>query len=170
MIGRPRIARPTENSHHPSDGSDMESDQDWGSGRHYDLGSEPGSDLGSAPGSNTGLGSDYGGDPKSSDNNGGNFSDMFMAKKECPGSSKRPKSWPSSSTCSRSQETENQKQCHVLSLENAPNSDKLERKKKKSDPKETPSKTTPKKESTQDKATQQIGEEVVHKFWEEEEN
>ena len=48
--------------------------------------------------------------------------------------------------------------------------DKPERKKKKSDWKETPSKTTPKKESTQDKATQQIREEVVHKFWEEEEN
>ena len=73
-----------ENSHHPSDGSDMESDQDWGSGHHSNLGSDPGSNLSSAPGSDAGSGSDYGGDPESGDDNGGDFSDMFVAKKECP--------------------------------------------------------------------------------------
>ena len=35
-----------EDSHHPSDGSDMESDQDRGSGWHSDLDSEQGSDPG----------------------------------------------------------------------------------------------------------------------------
>ena len=40
-----------EGSHHPSDGSNMESDQDQGSGQHSNLDSEQGSDLGSAPGS-----------------------------------------------------------------------------------------------------------------------
>ena len=131
--------------------------------------SQQGSDLGSAPGSDASLGSDNGGDPESSDN-GGDFSDMFTVKKECPGSSKRPQSRPSSNSRSRSWETENQKRHHVPSPENTPNSDKPDLKKKKSDWKETPSKTTPKKESAQDKATQRVGEEVVHKFREEEEN
>ena len=158
-----------EDSHHLSDGSDMESDQDRGSGHHSDLDSKQGSDLGSAPGSDTGLGSNNGGDPESSDN-GGDFSDMFTVKKECPGSSKRPQSRPSSNSRSRSRETENQKRCHIPSPENAPNLDKPDLKKKKSNWKETPSKTTPKKESTQDKATRRVGEEVVHKFREEEEN
>ena len=97
-----------ENSHHPSDSSDMEFDQDRGSGRHSDLDSDQGSNLGSTPGSNTGSDSDNGGDPESSDA-GGDFSVMFMVKKEYPGSSKRPQSWPSSYSCSRSWETENQK-------------------------------------------------------------
>ena len=116
-----------------------------------------------APGSDTGLGSDNSGDPESSDN-GGDFSDMFMVKKECTGSSKRPQSQPSSNNCSRSWETKNQKRRHVPFSENTPNSDKPDLKKKKSDRKETPSKTTPKKESTQNKATQGVREEVVHKF------
>ena len=158
-----------EDSHHPSDGSDMEPNQDRGSGLHSNLNSEWGSDPGSAPGSDAGSGSDNGGDPESSDN-GGNFSDMFTAKEEYPGSSKRPQSQPSSNTHSRSRETENQKRCHVPSLESDPNPDKPDRKKKKPDHKETPSKTTSKKESAQDKITQQVGEEVVHKFQEEEEN
>ena len=98
-----------EDSHHPSDGSDMESDQDRGSGRHSDLDSKQGSDLSSALGSDADLGSNNGGDLKSSDDNGGDFSDMFMAKKECPSSSKRPQSWPSSNNQSRSRKTENQK-------------------------------------------------------------
>ena len=98
-----------EGSHHPSDGSDMESDQDQGSGHHSDSNSKQGSGPGSAQGSDTDSGSDNGGDPESSDDNGGDFSDLFMAKKECPGSSKRPQLWPSSNSCSRSRETENQK-------------------------------------------------------------
>ena len=159
-----------EDSHHPSDGSDIESNQDRGSGLHSDLNSEQGSDLSSAPGSDADLGSDNGGDPESNDDNGGDFSDMFASKKECPSSSKRPQSWLSSNSCSRSRETENQKRRHIPSPENNPNSDKPDWKKKKSDQKETPSKTTSKKESTQDKATRQIGEEVGHKFREEEEN
>ena len=98
-----------EDSHHLSDGSDMESDQDQSSGWHSNLDSDQGSDLGSAPGSDTDLGSDNGGDPESSDDNGGDFLDLFTAKKECPSSSKRPQSWPSSNSYSRSWETENQK-------------------------------------------------------------
>ena len=98
-----------EDSHHPSDGSSMESDQDQGSGWHSDLDSEHGSDPGSAPGSDSDLGSDNGGDPESSDDDGGDFSDLFTVKKECLSSSKRPQSWPSSNSRSRSQETENQK-------------------------------------------------------------
>ena len=99
----------TEGNHHPSDGSDMESDQDQGSSCHSDSNSEQGSGPGSAQGSDANSGSDNGGDPESSDDNGGDFSDLFMAKKECPGSSKRPQSWPSSNSCSRSWETKNQK-------------------------------------------------------------
>ena len=155
-----------ENSHYQSDNSDMESDPDWASGRHSESGSNPSSD----PGSNAGSGSNDGGDPKFSDKDGGDFTDLFMPKKERPSSSNRSQSRPSSSSHSRSRETENQKRRHVPSLENAPNSDKLEWKKKKSDQKETPSKTNPKKESVQDKVTWQIGEEVVHKCQEEEEN
>ena len=158
-----------EDSHHPSDGSDMESDQDRGSDHHSDLDSEQGSDLSSAPRSDASLGSDNSGDPESSDN-GGDFSDMFMVKKECTGSSKKPQSQLSSNSCSRSQETENQKRRHIPSPENTSNSNKPDLRKKKSDQKETPSKTTPKKESAQDKATRRVGEEVVHKFREEGEN
>ena len=96
-----------EGSHHPSDGSNMESDQDQGSSRHSDLNSKQGCGPSSAQGSDADSSSDNGGDPKSSD--GGDFSDLFTAKKECPGSSKRPQSWQSSNSCSRSRETENQK-------------------------------------------------------------
>ena len=158
-----------ENSHHPSDSSNMEFNQDRGSGHHSDLDSDQGSDLGSALGSDAGSDSDNGGDPESSDN-GGDFSDMFIVKKECPSSSKRPQSRPSSNSRSRSWETENQKRRHVPSPENASNSGKPDPKKKKSDWKETPSKTTPKKESAQDEVTRRVREEVVQKFWEEEEN
>ena len=146
MIGRPRTARPTQvlkTATTPSDGSDMESDQDQGSGHHSDLDSEQGSDLGSAPGSDAGLGSDNGGDPESSDN-GGDFLDMFTVKKECPGSSKRPKSGPSS--------------------------DKLDLKKKKSDRKETPSKNHSQEGVRSGQSNPVHRGEVVHKFREEEEN
>ena len=98
-----------EDSHHPSDGSDKESDQDRGSSQHSDLDSKQGSYPGSALGSDADLGSDNGGDPESSDDDGGDFSDLFTVKKECPGSSKRPQSRPSSNSHSRSWETENQK-------------------------------------------------------------
>ena len=159
-----------EDSPHPSDGPDMESDQDQGSGRHSDSDSEQGSDPGLAPGSNADSDSENGGNPKSSDDDRGDFLDLFLVKKECPGSSKRPQSRLSSNSHSRSWETENQKRRHIPCLENDPNSDKPDRKKKKSNQKETPSKTTSKKESAQDKLTRCVGEEVVHKFREEEEN
>ena len=94
-----------EGSHHPSDGSDMESDQDQGSGCHSDSNSKQGSGPGSAQGSDADLGSDNGGDPESSDDNGGDFSDLFTAKRECPSSSKRPQSRPCSNIRSRSLET-----------------------------------------------------------------
>ena len=78
----------TENSNHTSD----ESDQDWASDHHSDSGSDPGSNPSLDLGSNAGSGCDYGGDPKFSDEDGGDFTDLFMPKKECPGSSKRPQS------------------------------------------------------------------------------
>ena len=122
-----------EDSHNPSDNSNMESDQDRTSGYLSDLGSihctvVPHPTLSPAMGI------------------GGDFMDMFLLKEECPGSSKRLQSRPSSSSCSRSRETENQKRCHVPPPENTPNLDKPERKKKKSDRKETPSKSHSKRE------------------------
>ena len=153
-----------EGSHHPSDGSDMESDPDQGSGSHSNSNSKQDSGPGSAEGSDTSSGSDNGGDPESSDDDGGDFSDLFTAKKEYPGPSKGPQSWPSSNSHSRSRETENQKRWHVPSPENDPNPDKPDRKKKKSDWRETPSKTTSRKESAQEKLTWQVREEVVHQF------
>ena len=98
----------TEDSHNPSDDSDMESNQDRVSCHHSDSSSAHCSNLSLDPGSDASLGSGSRSDPDSSDENGGDFMDMFQ-KKECPGSSKRPESWPSSSSRNRSQETENQK-------------------------------------------------------------
>ena len=98
----------TEDSHNPSDDSGMESNQDWVSGHHLDLSSAHCLNLSLDLGSDASSGSGSRSDPDSSDENGGDFMDMFQ-KKECPGSSKRPESRPSSSSRSRSHETENQK-------------------------------------------------------------
>ena len=100
-----------EDSHNPSDDSDMESNQDRGSSHHSDLGfgSAYSSNLGSDPGFDASSNSGSRADPDSSDENGGDLTDMFQEKKEYPGFSKRPESRPQSSSRSRSRETENQK-------------------------------------------------------------
>ena len=136
-----------EDSNHHSNASEMESDQDHGSGHHSDPDSDhnsnPGSDLGSRSRSGSkASGSESGSD--SSEENGGDFADMFKAKQKCSNTPKKPGHWKHSkvpekpesrtpsSSWSRSRETENQKRCHVASLENMPNPDKPDWKKKKS--------------------------------------
>ena len=99
----------TEDSNNLSDDSDMESDQDQGFSHHLDSGSDHCSNPSSDPGSDASLGSDSGADPNSSDEDGGDCTDMFQEKRKNPGSSKKPESWPQSSSHSRSRETENQK-------------------------------------------------------------
>ena len=170
-------------SDHNSNDSDMESDQDRSSSHH----SNSGSDHGWNPGSDSESGSDgsSGSGLNSSDDKGGNFADMFKGQQKCPGSVKKPGHWKHaevpkkphgqlpSSSWSRSRERENQKRRHVASLENMPNPDKADRKKKKSDRKETPSKSHPRgdswDESTQDQVARRLGEEVVQKYQAEEE-
>ena len=75
-----------EDIHNPSDNSDMESDQDQGSSHHSDSSSghdsNPGSNLGSKAGS---VGSPEA-NSDSSDENGGDFMDMFREKRKDPGS------------------------------------------------------------------------------------
>ena len=161
----------------------MESDQDRGSSHHSDSASNHGSNPGldSESGSDGSLGSGS----NSSDNNGGNFIDMFKGQQKCSRSAKKPGRWkhaevpekphghlPSSSQ-SRSRETENQKRRHIASPENMPNPDEPDRKKKKSDHKETPYKShlrgDSRVESAQDKVAQRLGEEMVQKYQAEEE-
>ena len=134
----------TEGSNHPSD-SEMESDYDWESHHH----SDPSSDHSSVSDDNSGS------ESGSSDDNGGDFADMFKGKlrhsntPKKPGHWKhseppeRPESWPSSSNRSRSREPKNQKRRHIASPDNMPNPDKPDRKKKKSDQRETPLKAIP---------------------------
>ena len=68
---------------------------------------QQGSELSSALGSDADSGSDNGDNPDPVTTMGVISSDMFAAKKECPSSSKRPQSWPSSNSHSRSWETKN---------------------------------------------------------------
>ena len=170
-----------DSEHHLND-SDVESDQDRGSSHHSDSASDHGSNPGldSESGSNGSPGSGS----NSSDNNGGNFTDMFKGQQKRSRSAKKPGRWKhaevpekphgrlTSSSQSRSRETENQKRRHVASPENMPNPDKQDRKKK-SDHKETPSKSHPRGdsrvESAQDKVARRLGEEMVQKYQAEEE-
>ena len=98
----------TEDSHNSSDNSEMESNQDRDSGHHSDSSSghdsNPSSNLGSTAGSASSSEAD-----SSSSDNGGDFTDMFQQKRKDPVTPKKPESWPPSSSCSRSQESENQK-------------------------------------------------------------
>ena len=106
----------------------------------------------------------------SNDSDGGNFSDMFSARKTHKPTTKKQESWAQSSSCSWSRETESQKWAHTPSPENDPHLDKPEWKKKKptsgkSGMPKGPSKATPK---AVDKIAQEVGEDLVWKFQEEE--
>ena len=159
----------TEGSNHPSD-SEMESDCDWESHHH----SGPGSDCSS------GLDDNSRSESGSSDDDGGDFMDMFKGKPKHSNIPKKPRHWkhsklperpesqPSSSNRSRSRETENQKQHHIASPDNMPNPDKPDWKKKKSDPKETPSKSHSwggdPGECAHDRVAHRLGEELAQKY------
>ena len=141
---------------------------DPGTGDHPD--SSPESNSGSAD-SDSEPDSGSSSDSKDSDNsNEGIPSDMSSAKKTHRPTTKKQESWPQSSSHSWSQEIEPQKRVHTPSPENDPHPDKLEWKRKnpspgKSETPKGPSKTTPK---AVDKTAQEIGEDVIQKFQEEE--
>ena len=141
---------------------------DPGSGDHLD--SNPESDsgsVGSGSESNDGSSSES---KDSNDSDEGIFGDMFSAKKTYKPTTKKQESRPQSSSCSQSWETEAQKRAHTPSPENDSHPDKPERKRKKptsgkSETPKGPSKTTPK---VVDKIAQEIGQDIVRKFQEEE--
>ena len=141
---------------------------DPGSGDHAD--SNPESNSGSsASDSKPDVGSSSA-SQGSDDSDGGDFDDMFSARKTHKPTTKKQESRTQSSSCSRSCETESQKQAHTPSPENDPHPDKLERKKKKptsgkSETPKGPSKVTPK---AVDKIAQEVGKDLVQKFQEEE--
>ena len=137
-----------------SDHADSNPESNSGS---LDLNSEP--DSGSSSDS---KGSD--------DSDEGDFGDMFSARKTHKPTTKKQESRAQSSSCSQSLETELQKWAHTPSLENDPHPDKPEWKKKKSTSGKSempkgPSKVTPK---AVDKIAQEVGEDLVQKFQEEE--
>ena len=106
----------------------------------------------------------------SNDSDGGDFSDMFSTKKAYKPTTKKQESRAQSSSHSQSCETESQKQAHSPSPENDPHLDKPEWKKKKpasgkSGMPKGPSKVTPK---AVDKIAQEVGEDLIRKFQEEE--
>ena len=139
-----------------------------GSGDHAD--SNPESNSGSSDSDSEpdgGLSSDSKG---SDDSDKGVFGDMFSARKTHKPTTKKQESWAQSSSCSWSRKTELQKRAHTPSPENDPHPDKSERKKKKStsgksETPKGPSKVTPK---VVDKIAQEVGEDLVQKFQEEE--
>ena len=99
------------------------------SGDHADSNPESNSgslDSDSEP--NSGSSSDSKG---SNDSDGGDFGDMFSARKTHNPTTKKQESWAQSSSCSQSCKTELQKRAHTPSPENDPHPDKPERKKKK---------------------------------------
>ena len=158
-----------EGSIHPSD-SEMESDYDRESHHHLDPGSDRSSVLDDNSRSESG----------SSDDDGGDFVDMFKGKPRHSNTPKKPGHWkhsklperpesrPSSSNWSRSRETENQKRHHIASPDNMPNPNKPDQKKKKSDRRETPSKSHSRGghlgECAHDRAARRLGEELAQKY------
>ena len=95
---------------------------------------------------------------------------MFSTRKTHKPTTKKQESWAQSSSCSRSCKTDSQKWAHTPSPENDPHPDKPEGKKKKptsgkSGTPKGPSKVTPK---VIDKIAQQVGEDLIQKFQEEE--
>ena len=153
----------------PDSASDGEhSVNDPGSGDHAD--SNPESNSGSSDSDSKPDGGSSSDSQGSDDSDRGDFSDMFSTRKTHKPTTKKQESWAQSSSCSRSRKTESQKWAHTPSPENGPHPDKLEQKKKKLTsgkrgmPK-GPSKATPK---VVDKIAQEVGEDLVRKFQEEE--
>ena len=106
----------------------------------------------------------------SDDSDGGNFGDIFSTRKTHKPNTKKQESPAQSSSRSQSRKTDSQKRAHTPSPENDPHPDKLERKKKKltsgkSGTPKGPSKVTPK---AIDKIAQEVGEDLIRKFQEEE--
>ena len=106
----------------------------------------------------------------SNDSDGGDFGDMFSTRKTHKPTTKKQESRTQSSSCSWSRETDSQKRAHTPSPENDLHPGKPEWKKKKptsgkSRMPKGPSKVTPK---VVDKIAQEIGEDLVRKFQEEE--
>ena len=141
---------------------------DPGSGDHADSNPEcnsGSSDSDSEP--DGGLSSDSQG---SDDSDGGNFGDMFSARKTHKPTTKKRESRAQSSSHNWSRKTDSQKWAHTPSSENDPHPDKPERKKKKptsgkSGTPKGPSKATPK---VIYKIAQEVGKDLVRKFQEEE--
>ena len=157
-----------ELDNHPSSGSGHNSDSDSDHRLH------PGSNLGSRPSSDSKSESSS----SSSDDQAGDFSDLFNIK--LGGSAPTPKNLESrgqSSSYSWSWKADGHKWPHTPFPQNQHNPDKLEQKKEKSDPsyKETPSKghfkskSDQSRESLEDKLAWEFGKDIVCQFWEEEE-
>ena len=142
---------------------------DPGSGDHAD--SNPESNSGSLDSDSEPDGGSSSDSKDSNDSDEGIFGDMFSARKTNKPSTKKQESRPQSSSCSRSCETELQKQAHTRSPENDPHPDKLKWKKKKltSGKSETPKGPSKMTSKAVDKIAQEVGEDVVWKFQEEEE-
>ena len=153
----------------PDSTSDGEhSVNDPGSGGHAD--SNPESNSGSSDSDSEPNGGSSSDSQGSDDSDGGDFGDMFSTRQTHKPTTKKQESWAQSSSRSRSRKTDSQKQAHTPSLENDPHPDKLERKKKKptsgkSGTPKGPSKATPK---AIDKTAQEVGEDLIQKFQEEE--
>ena len=161
-----------ESTNHPSGDCGQESDHDQGFGHgsdsDSDCSSHPGSNPGSKPGSDSESESSF---SSTKDDQAGDFSDMFNHKGGSSATTpKKLESHKESGSHSQSREAEGHKRPHMPSLENLPNPDKQDWKKKKSEPgcKETPSKSyskqAKKQESLEDKVAQQFGEEVVLQY------
>ena len=167
---------PTEDppEHHSEDSApDSASDgehsvNDPGSGGHTD--SNPESNSGSSDSDSEPNGGSSSDSQGSNDSDGGDFGDMFSARKTHKPATKKQESQAQSSSCSWSHETDSQKWAHTPSPENDPHPDKPEQKKKKptsgrSGMPKGPSKATPK---VIDKIAQEVGEDLIQKFQEEE--
>ena len=138
------------------------------SGDHAD--SNPESNSGSSYSDSEPDGGSSSDSKGSDDSDEGNFGDMFSARKTHKPTTKKQESWAQSSSRSQSHKTESQKRAHTPSPENNPHPDKPEWKKKKltsgkSEMPKGPSKATPK---MVDKIAQEVGEDLVRKFQEDE--
>ena len=138
------------------------------SGDHAD--SNPESNSGSSDSDSKPGGGSSSDSKGSNDSDQGNFGDIFSARKTNKPTTKKHESRAQSSSHSWSRKTESQKRAHTPSLENDQHPDKPELKKKKptsgkSETPKGPSKATPK---AVDKIAQEVGEDLVQKFQEEE--
>ena len=153
----------------PDSTSDGEhSINDPGSGDHAD--SNPESNSGSSDSDSKPNGGSSSDSQGSDDSDGGDFGDMFSARKTHKPITKKQESRAQSSSHSQSHKTEWQKRAHTPSPENDPHPDKPEQKKKKltsgkSGMPKGPYKVTPK---AVDKIAQEVGKDLVRKFQEEE--